>query len=169
MQTIWLWLYSRGGSKELWAWTFLCASRIFLCVYKGILFSNLLKVSSLGVGGGLLGDRSTSWTIAFLFFFLRSVHYLKNFRVFSGLLYSSKSSHSTENPLTVASEKISWIFGRYGATWSLTLVIFKASDRVWHYWCFPQNQVVRNFRLDISLTLLFLSVRQLQVLLDRKP
>ena len=43
-----------------------------------------------------------------------------------------KISSSTADLLTVVSDRIARIFNRSGATRAVTLVTFKAFDRVWH-------------------------------------
>ena len=60
------------------------------------------------------------------------VDHLEKCDLYSDSQYGFRSSWSTANPLTVASDRIARTFNRSGATWAEALDIFKASNRVWH-------------------------------------
>ena len=62
----------------------------------------------------------------------RIVDHLEKCGLFSDCQYSFRSSRSTEDLLTVASDRIARAFNRSGATRAVALDIFKAFDRVWH-------------------------------------
>ena len=51
---------------------------------------------------------------------------------FSDLQYGFRSSRSTDDLLTVASDRIARAFNRSGATRAVALDISKVFDRVWH-------------------------------------
>ena len=68
------------------------------------------------------GERSTIKNYHPLFFFLRLVKSLKIIR----------SSRSTADLLTIASDRIAKTFDWTGATRAVALDISKAFDRVWH-------------------------------------
>ena len=62
----------------------------------------------------------------------RIVDHLEKCGLFSDFQYSFRSSRSTEDLLTVASDRIARAFNRSGATRAVALDIFKAFDKVWH-------------------------------------
>ena len=62
----------------------------------------------------------------------RIVNHLKKCGLFSAFQYGFRSSQSTADLLTVASDRIARAFYRSGATRAVALDIFKAFGRVWH-------------------------------------
>ena len=62
----------------------------------------------------------------------RIVGHLEKCSLFSDFQYGFRSSLSTADLLTVASDRIAWAFNRFGATHAVALDISKAFDRVWH-------------------------------------
>ena len=60
------------------------------------------------------------------------VHHLEKRGLFSDLEYGFRSSQSTVDLLTVASDRIARAFNRSGTTRAMALDISKAFDRVWH-------------------------------------
>ena len=52
--------------------------------------------------------------------------------LFSDFQYGFRSSRSTADLLTVASDRIAKPFNRSGVTWAVALNISKAFDRVWY-------------------------------------
>ena len=60
----------------------------------------------------------------------RIVDHLENSGLFSDFQYGFRSSESTSDLLTVASDRIARAFNRSGATRAVALDIFKAFDRV---------------------------------------
>ena len=62
----------------------------------------------------------------------RLLDHLKKSGLFSDFKYDFRSSWSTANLLTVASDRIAGAFNRYGATQAIALDISKAFGRVWH-------------------------------------
>ena len=62
----------------------------------------------------------------------RIVDHLENCGLFSEFQYGFRSSRSTADLLTVASDRIARAFNRSGATRVVALDISKAFDRVWH-------------------------------------
>ena len=62
----------------------------------------------------------------------RIVDKLEKCGLFSDFQYGFRSSQSTADLLTVASDRIVWAFNRSGATRAAALDISKAFDRVWH-------------------------------------
>ena len=62
----------------------------------------------------------------------RIVDHLEKYGLFSDFQHGFKSSRSTADLLTVASDRIARAFNRSGATRAVALDISKAFDRVWH-------------------------------------
>ena len=62
----------------------------------------------------------------------RIADHVENCGFFSDFQYNFKSSQSTADFLTVASDRIARAFNRSGATQAVAPDISKASDRVWH-------------------------------------
>ena len=62
----------------------------------------------------------------------RIVDHLEICELFSDLQYGFRSSRSTADLLTVASDRIARAFNRSGATRAVALDISKAFDKVWH-------------------------------------
>ena len=59
------------------------------------------------------------------------VDHLQKCGLFSDFQYGFRSSRSTADLLTVASDRIARAFNRSGATIAVAVDIFKAFDRVW--------------------------------------
>ena len=66
---IWSWLYSRVGSKELWAWTFILAELFSMCL-KEFCFLDCWKVSSVVPVFKNVRERSTDKNYSLSVFFL---------------------------------------------------------------------------------------------------
>ena len=98
----------------------------------------------------------------------RIVDHLEKYGLFSDFQYSFRSSRSTADLLTVASDRIARDFNRSGATEAVALDISKASDRVWHAGLLQKLKsygiLGHMFRLISS----FLSHRQHRVVLGGK-
>ena len=62
----------------------------------------------------------------------RIVDHLENCGLFSDFQYGFRSSRSTEDLLTVVSDRIARTFNRSRATTAVALDISKAFDKVWH-------------------------------------
>ena len=62
----------------------------------------------------------------------RIVNHLEKCSLFSDFQYGFRSSRSTADLLTVASERIARAFNRSGVTRAVALDTSKAFDRVWH-------------------------------------
>ena len=62
----------------------------------------------------------------------RIVHQLEKFGLFPDFQYGFRSSQSTADLLTVASDRIDRAFDRSGATSAVAFDISRAFDRVWH-------------------------------------
>ena len=87
---------------------------------------------------------------------------------FSDLQYGSRSSPSTADLLTVASDRIGRAFNRSGATQAVALDISKAFDRVWHAGLLHKLKSYGISGQIFGLISSFLSNRRLQVVLDGK-
>ena len=61
--------------------------------------------------------------------------------------YGFRSSRSTTDLLTVASNRIARAFNRSGSTRAVALAISKAFDRVWHARCLPKLKSLMEFRV----------------------
>ena len=84
--------------------------------------------------------------------------------LFADFQYGFRSSRSTADLLTVATDRIARALNKSGATRSVTLDISKAFDRVWHI------GLLHKFKsYGISGQIFgFISSLQLQVVLDAK-
>ena len=87
---------------------------------------------------------------------------------FSGCHYGFRSSPSTADRLTVASDRIARAFNSSEATWAVTVDISKAFDRVWHAGLHHKLKSYGTSAQIFGLISSVLSNRQLQVALDRK-
>ena len=87
---------------------------------------------------------------------------------FSDFQYGFRSPRSTADLLTVISDRIARVFNRSEATWSVTLDIFKAFDRVWYAGLLHKLKSYGISRQIFVLISSFLSHRWLQVVLDGK-
>ena len=88
--------------------------------------------------------------------------------LFSDFQYEFRSSQSTADLLTVASNRITRAFNRSGATQAEALDISTAFDRVWHASLLHKLKSYRISGQIFSLDLSFLSNRRLRVVLDGK-
>ena len=68
----------------------------------------------------------------------RIVDHLEKCGFFSNFQYGFRSSQSTADLLTVASDRIARAFSRSGATQAIALDISEAFDRVWHGGLLPK-------------------------------
>ena len=100
--------------------------------------------------------------------FKKLVNDLKKCDLFSDFQYGFRSSQSTEDILTVASDRVARAFNRSGATQAVTLDIFKAFDRVWHAGLFHKLKSYGISGQIFGLILSFLSNIWLQVVLHGK-
>ena len=94
---------------------------------------------------------------------------LDNCDRFSDFQYGFRSSQSTADLLTVASDRIARAFNRSGATQAVGLDISKAFDRVWHAGLLHK---VKSYGISgqlFGLISSFLSSRWFLVFLDGKP
>ena len=88
----------------------------------------------------------------------RIVDHLGKCGPFSDFQYGLRSSQSTADLLTVASDRIARAFNRPGATQGVVLDISKAFDRVWHFWSSSQNLSLMELQVRYSVLFLFFSV-----------
>ena len=98
----------------------------------------------------------------------RIVDYLEKCGPFSDFQYGFRSSRSTADLLTVASDRIARAFNRSGATRAVALDISKAFDRVWHAGLLHKLKSYGISGQIFGLISSFLSNRQLRVVLDGK-
>ena len=98
----------------------------------------------------------------------RIVDHLEKCGLFSDFQYGFRSSRSTADLLTVASDRITRAFNRSGATRAVALDISKAFDRVWHAGLLHKLKSYRISGQTFGLISSFLSNRRLRVLLDGK-
>ena len=87
---------------------------------------------------------------------------------FSDFQYGFRSSQSTADLLTVASDRVSRAFNRSGVTQAVALDIFKAFNRVWHAGLLHKCKSCGISGKIFGLISSFLSNRRLQVVLDGK-
>ena len=88
---------------------------------------------------------------------------------FSDFQYGFRSSWSTADLLIVVSERTARAFNRSGATWTVTLDIFKAFYRVWHAGLLHKLKSYRISDQIFGIICSFLSNRWSRVVLDGKP
>ena len=96
----------------------------------------------------------------------RIVDHLEKCGLFSDSQYSFRSFRSTTNLQTVALDRITRAFIRFGTTGTLVLDIWKAFDRVWHEGLLHK---VKSYGISgqiFGLILSFLSDKRLRVVLD---
>ena len=96
----------------------------------------------------------------------RIVDHLEKCGLFSDFQYGFRSSRSTEDLLTVVSDRIARAFNKSGATRALD--ISKAFDRVWHAGLLHKLKSYGISGQIVGLISSFLSNRQLRVVLDGK-
>ena len=98
----------------------------------------------------------------------RTADYLEKCSHFSDFQNGLKSSRSTVDLLTVASDRIVKALNRSEATGVVALDISKASNRVWHAGLLHKLKSYGVSGQIFGFISSFLSKRQLQVVLDRK-
>ena len=96
------------------------------------------------------------------------VDHLEKCVFFSDFQYGFRSSRSTADLLTVASDRIARAFNRSGATRAVALDISKAFDRIWHAGLLHKLKSYGISGQIFGLISSFLSNRRLQVVLDGK-
>ena len=142
---VWSWLYSSGGSKELWVWTFINTSWTLQYASEGVLFSRLLEgligrslyLRMLGKGLQLKPSPCYSLLSVVSNIFEKLVNkilvdHIEKWDLFSDFQYGSRSSRSTADLLTVVFDRIARTFNRSETTRAVTLDISKAFERVWY-------------------------------------
>ena len=92
----------------------------------------------------------------------------RNVVFFSGFQYSFRSPRSTEDLLTVLSNRIARDFNRPGTTQAVALDISKASDKVWHTGLLHKRKCYEISGLIFGLVSYFLINKRLRVVLDGK-
>ena len=98
----------------------------------------------------------------------RIVDHLEKCGLISDFQYGFRSSQSTADLLTVASDRIARAFNRSGATQAVGLDISKAFDRVWHAGLLHKLKSYGISGQIFGLISSFLSNRRLRVVLDGK-
>ena len=98
----------------------------------------------------------------------RIFDYLENCSLFSDFQYGFRSSRSTADLLTVASDRIARAFNRSWDTRAVTLDISKAFDRVWHVGLLHKLKSYEIPGQIFGLIFSFFSNRRLRVVLDGK-
>ena len=88
--------------------------------------------------------------------------------LFCDFQYGFRSSESTADLLTVVSDGIARAFKRSGATQAIAVDISKVLDRVWHAGLLHKLESYAISGQIFDLISSFLSIRQLQVVLDGK-
>ena len=96
----------------------------------------------------------------------RVVGHLEKYGLFSDFQYGLRSSRSTADLLTVASDRIARAFNRSGATRAVALDISQAFDRVWYAGLLPKLKSYGISGQIFGLISCFLSNRRLRVVLD---
>ena len=96
------------------------------------------------------------------------VDHLEKCDLFSDFQYGFRSSRSTADLLTVASDGIARAFNKSGATRAVAFDISKAFDRVWHAGLLHKLKSYGISGQILSLISSFLSNRRLRVILDGK-
>ena len=98
----------------------------------------------------------------------RIVDHLEKRGLFSDFQYGFRSSRSTADLHTAASDRIARAFNRSGATRAVALDISKALDRVWHNGILHKLKSYGILSQIFGLISSFLSNRRLRVVLDGK-
>ena len=172
-------MYSRGGSKDLWAWTFLHISWTFYCL-KGFCFPDCWKVLLIVPVFKNVRERSVAkklppcWSVRLVSkVFEKLVNnkifdHLEKGGLFSGLQYGFRSSWSTEDFLTVASGRINRAFNRSEDSRVVALDTSKAFGRIWHAGLFHELKSYEILGQISGLISSFLSNRWLWVVLNGK-
>ena len=155
-------------------------AELFNKCLKKYCFPDCWKVSSVVPVFKNVGERSTAKNyrpISFLSVVSkvfkklvtnRIVDHLEKCVFFSDFQYGFRSSRSTDDLLTVVSDRIARAFNRSGATRAVALDISKAFDRVWHAGLLHKLKSYGISCQIFGLISSFLSNRRLQVALDGK-
>ena len=155
-------------------------AELFNKYLKESCFPDCLKVSSVVPVFKNVGERSTAKNyrpVSLLSVVSKVLEKLVNNRIFghlekcslfSDFRYGFRSSRSTADLLTVASDRIARAFNKSGATRAVALDISKAFDRVWHTGLLHKLKCYGISSQIFSLISSFLINRQLQVVLDGK-
>ena len=98
----------------------------------------------------------------------RIIDHLEKCGLFSDFQYGFRSSRSTQDLLTVVSDRIVRAFNRSWAIQAVALDIFKAFDRVWHAGLLHKFKSYGISGWIFGLISSFLSKRRLRVVLDGK-
>ena len=98
----------------------------------------------------------------------RIVNHLETCGLFTDFQYGFRSSQSTADLLTVASDRIARAFNRSGATRAVALDISRAFERVWHAGLLQKLKSYGFSGQIFGLISSFLSNRLLRVVLDGK-
>ena len=153
-------------------------AKLFNMCLKESCFSGCWKVSSVVSVFKNVGERSTAKNycpvsllsvVSKVFEKLvnnRIVDHLEKCGVFSDFQYGFRSSRSTADLLTVASDRIARAFNRSGATRAVALDLSKAFDRVWHAGLLHKLKSYGISGQIFGLISSFLSNRWLRVVLD---
>ena len=96
------------------------------------------------------------------------VDHIENCGLFSDFQYGFRSSRSTAELLTVASDRIARAFNRSGAIRAVALDISKAFERVWHAGLLHKLEFYGISGQVFGLISSFLSNRRLRVVVDGK-
>ena len=155
-------------------------AELFNMCLKESCFPDCWKVSSVVPASKNVGKRSTAKTyspvnllsvVSKVFDKLvnnRILYHLEKRGLFSDFQYDLKSSQSTADLLTVASDRIAREFNRSGATRAVALDISKAFYRVWHAGLLCK---VKSYGISgqiFGFISFFLSNRRLWLVLDAK-
>ena len=156
-------------------------AKLFNMCLKQSCFPDCWKVSSVVVVFKNVGERSTAKNyhpVSLLSVVSKVFEKLVNRRIvdhleencglFSDFQYGFRSSRSTADLLTVASDRIAGAFNGSGATRAVALDLSKAFNRVWHAGLLHKLKSYRISGQIFSLISSFLSNRQLHVVLDGK-
>ena len=141
-------------------------------------FPDCWKVSSVVPVFKNVGERSTAknyWPVSLLSVVSkvfqklvnnRIVDHLEKCGIFSDFQYGFRSSRSTADLLTVASDRIARAFNRSGANQAVALDISKAFDRIWHAGLLHKLKSYGISGQIFGLISSLLSNRQLRLVLD---
>ena len=153
-------------------------AKLFNMCLKESCFSGCWKVSSVVSVFKNVGEKSTAKNycpvsllsvVSKVFEKLvnnRIVDHLEKCGLFSDFQYGFRSSRSTADLLTVASDRIARAFNRSGATRAVALDLSKAFDRVWHAGLLHKLKSYGISGQTFGLISSFLSNRWLRVVLD---
>ena len=141
---VWSWLYSSGGSKELWAWTFIhSSSKLFSMCLKKSYFPDCWKVLLLVPLFKNVGERSTTKNycpVSLLSVVSKVFEKLVNNRIVDhlekcGLLLISNMDLGLLDQRQILwpdiSDRTARAFNRFRATRAVAFDISKAFHRLW--------------------------------------